>query len=148
MSRDGKLPQETTVKKVSEGVTRKKPTIAVEKRETQGAKRVTERKWLPFETNRMLNDRIGASSRVDVEIPKICIPAMVEAGPSHTKKTSSAKAKRRFRGEILEEMEVVDTERWAAQFRSTMWALTARTLGERYEALGNELDDVIDEEWE
>jgi hypothetical protein len=70
---------------------------------------------------------------------------MVEAGPSQTKKASGAKAKRRFRGEILEEMEIVDTERRAAQFRSTTWALTAQTLGERYEALGNELDDAIDE---
>jgi hypothetical protein len=46
---------------------------------------------------------------------------------------------------MLEEMEIVDTERQAAQFRLTTWVLTARTLGERYEELGNELDDAIDE---
>jgi hypothetical protein len=45
-------------------------------------------------------------------------------------------------------MEIVDTEQRAAQFRSTTWVLTARTLGERYEELVNELDEAIDEEWE
>jgi hypothetical protein len=93
--------------------TKGKSSVA-EKRETRAVTRTVPSKSISFVFIVFLFHSVAEpSSSVDVVLPPVRVPATNVAGLS-TKKTTKgkgAKAKRRYWGEILEEMDVVDSVR-------------------------------------